>query len=46
MKLFNRLKDAMESETLEAVGRLYFGIHQQKSHQLEIPLCCLHRPTL
>lgn len=38
MKLLNPLKDAMESETLEAVGKFYFGIHQQKSQQLQISL--------
>lgn len=28
----------MESETLEAIGRFYFGVHQQKSHQLQTSL--------
>jgi len=46
MKIFNQLKDTMERETPEAVGRFYFGALQQKSHQLEIALRCLHRPTL
>lgn len=41
MKLFNQLKDATESETLEARGRFYFGIHQQKPHQLQISLSVL-----